>query len=231
MLRNLLLRDWILNRRSLLSMLGIFTVFQVYFVMRVSSARTWLVFAAIYAAFLAVAPYGRDDKFRTTAWACTLPVSRRDLVKARCVGGWLFVAAAMAIAFALALLVPGSQVAPGELFQPATLLLGASVITLIAALMLPFTVRFGIKGVIILVVAFQILGSAVLLVLMATGGRSGGSGGNPVRRTIHGISEGLAHLQALVSPPVFYAGLAVTLIALTWLSYRFAAALFQRREL
>lgn len=231
MLRNLLLRDWILNRRALLASLGIFSLFQIYFVLRTDSARAWLVFSAIYAAFLTLAPSGRDDKFRATAWACTLPVSRRDLVRGRYAGALLLAALAMALAVGMAALIPGSRVSLPDLADPATLFLAAAAITLIVALMTPFTIRFGIMGVMVFLVAMQVLGAALLLVLIATGGRHEAGGSNPIRRAIGGAIDGLVALREALSPPLFYLAVAAVLVGIAWLGYRLTAALFLRREL
>jgi hypothetical protein len=230
MLPDLLLRNWILNRRALLSVFGIFVLFEAYFVMRMDSPRVWLVATGVYATFLTLSPLGREDKFRTASWACTLPVTRLGLVRAHYLGAWLMVAVSMTAGLGLAVLLPGSRVSLADISSPAALFMTLSAITLILSLMLPFTIRFGIKGVLVFLVALQILGAGALLFAIATGGRQSG-GGNPIRWTIGRVTEGVTSLQALVTPLVFYIGLSVVLVAVGWLGYRLAAALFERREL
>ena len=41
----------------------------------------WLVMATLYVAFLTVALFAREDKFRADAWSGTLPVTRLQLVR------------------------------------------------------------------------------------------------------------------------------------------------------
>lgn len=230
MLPKLLLREWILSRRALVAIVGIYVLFQAYFVCRASSARQFLIFAAIYAAFLTLTLYLREDKFRAASWSCTLPVSRQDLIRARFVAAWIFVAGALAPTLVLCALMPGSRVQVGALLDPATLLMTAAVITIILALMLPFAIRFGMLGVMIFLVAIQMVGSVVLLIAVNAGGRAHASrgvlsGGTEV------LKEGLLALRALMSPPVFYVAVGLVLILVNWLGYRLAVALFRRREL
>jgi hypothetical protein len=230
MLPRLLLREWILTRRTLLAIVGIYVLFQAYFVCRVSSSRQFLIFASIYAAFLTLTLFLREDKFRAAAWSCTLPVSRRDLVRARFVGAWIFVAGVLALALLLAGLMPGSVVQVGAVFDPATLFMAAATITIILALMFPFAIRFGMLGVMIFLVGIQILGSVVLLIAVSAGGRARASGGVLSGGTAV-LAEALAALRSMLSPPVFYVAAALVLILVNWLGYRLAVALFRRREL
>jgi hypothetical protein len=230
MLHKLLLREWILTRRALLAMVAVFMLFQAYVVCRTSSPRQFLIFASVYAAFLTLTFFVREDKYRAAAWSCTLPISRRDLVRARFIGAWIMVACVLALALVLAGVMPGSRVQPAAVFDPATLLMAASAITVILALMFPFAIRFGMLGVIIFLVGIQLLGSAVLLIAASAGGRIGASGGGLGGGT-QVLKESLLALCAFLSPPAFYGAAALVLILVNWLGYRLAAALFRRREL
>ena len=64
------LRDWILHRRQLLIIFALFGAFQIYFVTRASSSPAWTVFATLYASFLSMSIFVREDMFRATAWTC-----------------------------------------------------------------------------------------------------------------------------------------------------------------
>ncbi len=112
MLLRLLQRDWFLHRRALLTVILIFSAFEVYFVLVANHPRTWLVFTCIYISFFVIVPMTRDDKFRALAWTGSLPVTRADLVRARYVGSWVIVALAFLTVLALAALLPGSKIAP-----------------------------------------------------------------------------------------------------------------------
>jgi hypothetical protein len=229
MLHRLLVREWILMRRALIVIAGVYAAFQAYFVCRAANPRLWLVFAAVYASFLSLSLFLREDKFQAAAWSCTLPVRRRDLVRARFVSAWVLVAGALAAGVVLAGVMPGSRVQVAAVLAPPTLFLGAAVITIILALMLPFTIRFGLMGVMIFLVLVQVLGMVVLLFAVNAGTRARPSRG-ALSGGIEALTAGLVALKDLLSPPGFYLAAALVLILINWLGYRFAAALFNRRE-
>jgi len=230
MLPDLILRDWTLHRRALLPMMAIFAVFQVYFVLRVDSTTFWLVFTCLYAMGLTIMPFAREDKFGSAAWTCTLPVTRAQIIGARFVEAWLLALAWIALSTLIAALIPGSNIAVESLAEPATILLAVTIITVILSLLLPFTIRFGILGVLIVGVAAQILGTVVLLVLVLTGGRRS-AGGDPIGSAIGAIGSGITLVHGALPPVAFYLLAFATLAALHWASYRSAVVLFNRKEL
>ena len=232
MLRELLHRDWILNRRTLLFTYGTFGLFQSYFALQVSSPRVWLVFASIYASFLAVALFVRDDMFQATAWTCSLPVLRRQIVAARFLGAWILVLSALAGATLLAAIIPGSVVAPSELADPTTLLLAAATITIVIGLLLPFTIRFGMIGVVIFLVVAQALGAGVLIAttMLARHGDGHGSG-DLIHDGTTLVGGAVASLRTMLHPLPFLVLAVLALIALNWTGYRVGTWLFGRREL
>lgn len=229
MLPRLLLREWILTRRALLVIVGLYLAFQAYFVCRVSSPRQYLVFASVYAAMLTLTLFLREDKFHAAAWSCSMPFSRLDLVRARYFAAWIFTAGLAALALLLAGILPFSAVHVSAVFNPATLLQAFAAVTIILALMLPFAIRFGILGVMIFLVGIQMLGAVVLLVAVNTRGDS-----RPSRSLLSGgieaITDGLVALRDLLSPAGFYAAAVLILVLANWLGYRLAVALFRRRE-
>ena len=127
MLPELLRREWILHRTTILLMFAIFGAYQIYAMISMDSSRGWVVMATIYAAGLTLAIFVREDKFRATAWSCSLPVSRRELVRARFVFAWLMVLAALTFSTLMTMVVPGSNVSASEVVQPTTLLIVAGI--------------------------------------------------------------------------------------------------------
>ncbi|MGD8328734.1 MAG: ABC-2 transporter permease [Acidobacteriota bacterium] len=230
MLPDLILRDWKLHRRALLPMMAIFAIFQVYFVLRVDSTTFWLVFTCVYAMGLTIMPLAREDKFGSTAWTCTLPVTRAQIIGARFVEAWLLALAWIAVSTLMAVLIPGSRIAVESLAEPATILLAVTIITVILSLLLPFTIRFGILGVLIVGVAAQILGTVVLLVLVLTRGRRT-AGANPIDIVIGAVRDGITFVHGALPPVAFYLLVLAALAALHWAAYRSAIVLFDRKEL
>ena len=231
MLRDLLLRDWILHRRVLLVSYGMFGAFQIYSALSVSSPRVWLVFASIYAGLLTLVVFAREDKFRSTAWTCSLPVSRREIVRARIVGCWILVSTALVAATVMVTLIPGSKVSIASIVQPTNLLVSVGLVTLIVALMLPFTIRFGLMGVLIFGVVTQLLGGGLLVIVMLRSRAKGGGTGRPILDAIRPVIEGLSAAREALSPIVFQLLTLAILVALNWLGYRLSTFLFRRVEL
>jgi len=226
MLRRLWLRDVLLHGRALVISYGLFAAFQVYAVLRVDSPRAWLVFASIYASMLTMILFAREDRFGTHSWTCTLPVSRRQLVRARFIGAWLLVAAALGFGAILAAVLPGSQVRVSDLLEPDTLLLAATAISLALALILPFLIRFGLLGLIVFLLAGQVLGTALLVLNLLV--RSGGAG---LRGAIAAVTGAVRAVHAAVPPGLYELLVLGLLVALNWAGYRVSARLFARREL
>lgn len=226
MLLRLLRRDLLLHGRMLLISYAIFLAFEAYFALRVSSARFWLTAAAIYASFLSITVFAREDKFGSSAWTCTLPVRRSQIVRARFAAAWLLVAAALATGAAMAALLPGTRVVLAEIFRPATLLSAATAVTLVVALMLPFLIRFGLLGIMIFLVGIQLLGAGVLALAMVLGrhGRHLTLGIGSVFHAVRSAYEAF--------PPAISIVLTIALLfAINWAGYRFSVFLFRRRDL
>jgi ABC-type transport system involved in multi-copper enzyme maturation permease subunit len=231
MLRELLLRDWILHRRVLLISYTIFGAFQIYSALRVSSPRAWLVFASLYAGLLTLVVFAREDKFRSTAWTCSLPVSRRQIVRARIVGAWILISITLVAATVLCALLPGSKVSIASIVQPTNLLISLGLVTLIVAVMLPFTIRFGLMGVLMFGIVAQLLGGGLLVVAMLSNSRGKGGTGRPILDALSSVTEGLVAARAALSPVVFQILVLAIFVALNWFGYRFSTFLFRRIEL
>jgi hypothetical protein len=151
------------------------------------------------------------------------------VVRGRYVTAWALAAGLFVTALALATLVPGSKVPPAVFLDPDRLLLAATVITFIIALLLPFTIRFGFIGVMLVAVALQIAAAVLFVVAKLTGRQDSVEGG--IGAAFRALAAGVAALRATLSVPVFQLGLVLTLVVVNWLSYRFSVALFRRRDL
>ena len=230
MLPKLLYREWILHRQVVALMFGIFGAYQIYAMMNMDSARGWVVFAAVYSAFLTAALFIREDKFRATGWTCILPIKRIELVRARFIASWVMVVAALGGATLLAAVLPGTKFPVSEIFDTSTLLIVAALTTLIFAWVLPFSIRFGMVGIMIFLVGAQ-LGGVLLLLIGSRMNRASGGGGRPIRTTLAAISDALVSARETLSPTLFVVVVIVVLIVVNWLAFRFASFLFDRREL
>jgi hypothetical protein len=222
-------RDLILHRRALVVAALIYAAFQVYFVIAVLHPTLWLVFTCVYLSFLTVIPLNRDDRFGTAAWLCTLPLSRAELVKGRYVTAWALAAGLLLAALGLAAFVPGSKLSATMFFDPDRLLLAAGIITFIIALLLPFTIRFGFMGVLVIAVVLQIVAAVTFVVAKATGSMDAVEGS--IGSAFRALAAGVVALRQNLPAPVFQLAVLLVLVLVNWASYRLALALFRRQDL
>jgi hypothetical protein len=230
MLPRILRREWILHRQVVMIMFAIFGAYQVFALMSMDSARAWIVFAALYASFLTAVLFIREDKFRATSWTCILPIKRIELVRARFIASWAMLVAALGGATLLAAVLPGTKFPASEIFDTSTLLIVATLTTLVFAWVLPFSIRFGMAGIMVFLVGAQLAG-VLLLLIGSRINRTSGNAGRPIRTALAAISDTLVSAREALSPTLFVVVVIVALVATNWLAYRFAAFLFDRREL
>jgi ABC-type transport system involved in multi-copper enzyme maturation permease subunit len=186
----------------------------------------WSGWVAVACAFLPIILVGREDKFKAWALACSLPVTRDAIVASRYLGGWIVALAGVAISAAAmgALWLVG--VRP---LLPPTPMLPVLVLVLIGitlALMMPLTLRFGIVGIIGILVVTQLLGVAavvasVLFRIPAV---------QSVESAVKGVSTAVAHMRATLGTVAFSAVLLLAVTVLNGVSFGLSAWIYRRRD-
>lgn len=223
MLRNVLRKDLLMNR-WLIWMMLIYVPWGAWSVSRPGYASMAGLWAAI-GVLIGVSIAGREDKVRASALVASLPVTRRDLVLSRYVGS---VAGAGAFYLAVALVAltwPQSGADPLDLLGPAPLLAAAGGVALTAALLLPLTIRFGFRGLLVMVVAPQVLllvGLGLAALFDATAA---------LARSLETLVRAPAALRHLANGPITGLGAGAGMAALLWLSFRLSVFLAERRDL
>ena len=181
-------------------------------------------FAAVICSMVPLTLVAREDKFRTAALTCSLPVTRDAIVSARYWGGGLVTLAAIAVILAAGYLVPqtGFAARGAELGRP--LLVAFVIAGLVQAALLPFTIRFGLAGLMVFLVGAQVLGVVALLSGMLLG-----------LDVLRGVIGTIGATLRAVRDGAGDAGLAaflVTLVALLNLaSHALSRRLYRAREL
>jgi hypothetical protein len=211
-------RDLLINAFIIAVTLGILTSLDDM------SVRATAVFAGLMAAVFPVVLVTREDKSNAVALACSLPVTRRTIVRARYVLGVALAALGVLLALFIAALLPTSTLPASALFSSSPLLLALSLALLLMSLMLPLTLRLGAVGLIVLLVVLQVIGVVLLTVVQLTGSNADllligmlAEGVGAVREALGGVG-----FQLLI-----WLGLGGFLLA----SYGLAIHLFERREL
>jgi ABC-2 type transport system permease protein len=167
----------------------------------------------------------REDKFKTAVLVCSLPVRRSTVVLGKYVSTWAAIAVGLGYALLLTSVLPFSKVRVAEILTVKTILISIFLMSLIFAVILPFTIRFGLVGIIILLVGFQLLGILALILAQMTGAR------NPMRAFISAVEGGLRALLSHGATPGFLLTLVAAIIALNVLSSVVSRVLYARRDL
>jgi len=219
-------KDLILNRKVILINGVIFAVLLGFFATWQTDLppRAYAGFSALMLSFLPAVMVTREDKFNAMVLGCSLPVSRKTIVRARFVL-WLGLALAGVFgAFALGAFLPSSNFDAGDLFARGPILTALTGVSLLLALLLPFTLRFGMKGVLIFLASTQVLGVILLTVMQVT--RS-----SLDRALVEKILGGIAHLRAFLGPSGFDLVLVAILVGFLGASYVLSVRVFEGREL
>jgi len=167
----LMRKELIFNRNNLLVILAIMTAFLMYFLARAENFNSpespaFMMFCAFYVgASLCVTLEAREDRGKTGALTCSLPYRRKTIVAARFALTWLLMTAGLIYATALAALLPFSQVSLEQALNLKFILVSLLILTVVFAVFLPFTIRFGVVGVIFFLVAAQLIGLIVLFLV------------------------------------------------------------------
>ena len=218
-------KDLILNRTALVSNLVIMTGFLVFMSSWEEGASTgaFAFFAGIMMAFVPIMIVTREDKFKAMALGCSLPVTRETIVRARfllAVGSSVL---GIFLALTLGALAPTSQMGVSELFRPAVVFHALSVTTLVVAILLPFTLRFGALGLIMVLASFQVLGIVALTMVKSTQSSAD-------KRFVDSIIQTVSDLYAWAGAGGFYLLLLAFLGLVLWVSYAVSVWIFRKRE-
>lgn len=225
MLRNLIRKDLILSRNAFL-WTGL--PFLVYFAVMASEPRVpireYLVLSAILCALLPVSVVAREDKFKAAPLTCSLPVTRRAMVQARYALAGACGLVGTAGALALAVLWPWGHFAASDVLDLGTILFAFTAVVVIASLLMPFVFRFGLFGLIWLLVGLQVVGVAATLAAML-------SGPGTVRPAFRALGRLVAGLHTRLGDPATAVVALLGLAALAAVSMQVSVVLSERRDL
>jgi ABC-2 type transport system permease protein len=218
--------EYLYTRRQILIVLAIFSAYFAYMAGRIESPRVFIVMTSLMIGLsMPFTILAREDKFKTAVLVCSLPVRRSTVVLGKYVSTWAAIAVGLGYALLLTSVLPFSKVRVAEILTVKTILISIFLMSLIFAVILPFTIRFGLVGIIILLVGFQLLGILALILAQMTGAR------NPMRAFISAVEGGLRALLSHGATPGFLLTLVAAIIALNVLSSVVSRVLYARRDL
>ncbi|MEQ8763191.1 MAG: ABC-2 transporter permease [Planctomycetota bacterium] len=225
MLREAMRFDLLLNDKALLVNWLIFAA-MLFFVAHNDDVPVgeYAIVGALMFSFGSLAIVAREDKFKTALLICSLPIPRRTVVLGRYLIALISGVGGIALATGITLL-PSARILSEGASPLAVLGNGALATGIGLSLILPFTIRFGLVGIMVFLVVMQVLGFLVLMVWRRLDSQV------RLKDLFQSAFGWIGEIQAALDPVVF--GAAVTLLVLLLLaaSYRISARIYERREL
>lgn len=182
----------------------------------------FLAFSAIWSALIPLSALAREDRYNVTALSCSLPVTRRSLVRSRYVGAWLVMLAAMLYAALFAVVNPRSIIA-GEVVSLRAAGIGLTALTLCFGPLFPFVLRFGRMGLMLFLLGVQLLGVVAFLLATLLEGS--------LKASIGTVIDGIAGLVQTAGPSGVWVIALSAIVGLNLASLLCSEALFARRDL
>lgn len=219
--------EFLFSRRQILIVLAVFTVYFAYMAGRIDSPNVFIVTTSLMVGLsMPFIILGREDKFKTASLVCSLPVRRSTVVLGKYASTWLTIGLGLAYALLVKVVLPISKFPLSEVLSARTLLVSLFLVSLVFSVMLPFTLKFGLAGVIILLVGLQLLGVFALLMAQLGGGAT-----NPLRAVIRAVMDGLRALLNHAPTGGFLLALLAAVVAINAVSMLVGWALYSRRDL
>jgi ABC-type transport system involved in multi-copper enzyme maturation permease subunit len=219
--------EYLFSRRQVLIVLAVFSAYFAYMAGRIDSPRLFIVMTSVMVGLsMPFTILGREDKFKTAALVCSLPVRRSTVVLGKYAASWIAIGLGLGYALLLTAVLPFSKIAAAEVLSPKTLLVSLFLISLIFAVILPFTLRFGLVGVIALLVGTQLLGVVALFVAQLVRVPN-----NPLRIAFRAVERGLKSLLYHEPTAGFLLALLAAVLAINALSILVGWLLYSRRDL
>ncbi len=223
----LLRLEYLFNLRQILIVLAIFSAYFAWAVNRIDSPGVFTIATSIMVGLgLPFAIVGREDKFKTAALVCSLPVRRSTVVLSKFAATWAAMLLGMGYTLFLTAVLPFSKISLAGVLSVKSLLVSLFLMSILFAVILPFTIRFGLTGIIILLVGCQLLGIVALILTQMLGGA-----GNPLRSFFRAVERGLRFLLHHQATPAYLLALAGGIMAVNLLAILVSRAVYARREL
>jgi len=224
-MRNLILKDLILNKKFLIG-IGLFYVpYMAYFGSRINNPRLAIAIGAFLTALAPLMTITREEKFKAAQLSCSLPATRKQIVQARYVLGWLTMTGLYALIAPAMVLFPGSKLSWMSVAGGKAVLTALAFLTLFFGALMPLMIRFGLVGMFSFLIGMQLLG--IILMVLRTQGISLIN----IKGFIAGIRNALLSLNESLGAPGYFVALLAVLILVNLASLTLSVALFRRKDL
>jgi ABC-type transport system involved in multi-copper enzyme maturation permease subunit len=220
-MRELILKDFYLNKRYILTQGPFLSLIAGYFAWRGNSPSAYAFFASFMYFFVGLLLYTREDKFKSIGLSLSLPATRREIMAGRYLVIWTVMISLFVLGILVAGLLPGKALAFSALVEPRTLLTALITMALCLSFFMPFFVSFGLAGLMVFLIAAQVLGIVTLMLW----GRF-----DLIRAVLGSIGKAIAPIRSGLGPTGSAGALVFLLLVLNYASFRLSMYLFQRKD-
>ncbi len=218
----LILKDFRLHKKFVVGFGIAYGIYLAIFHSRANSPGAVSFFGAFLYAIIPLLIFTREDKFKAAPFNLSLPVTRREFLKARYVLGWMVMLALYVGTSLLTIAIPGTKVGPSAIFQAKTVLLVLFFMTVFFGLLMPLVVAFGWTGMIVFLVFIQVLGIVFIFLTNLFS--------PAIKAAIRGIAGFLRSVQAGLGPAGSVAVLIVVMILFSYGSFRLCVYFYERKD-
>lgn len=223
-MRSLILKDLILNKKFLLWMGLLYFIYVAVFGSRIDNPRITTVFVTFLCFVMPVMIFTREEKFKGTVLVCSLPATRKQVILARYILGWLMMLAFFVLATVGVLAVPGSKLGPEDLLNARTVVFALALMALYFSVLMPLLIRFGMVGFLVFLISMQVLGFVTLALASQSVLKLN------IRSSIVAIKNAFISLNSSLGTPAYYALLIVVMAALNLASFACSVSIFKRKD-
>jgi ABC-type transport system involved in multi-copper enzyme maturation permease subunit len=220
-MREFILKDFYLHRRYILY-LGILYPFYIGLMStRIDSPRVFALLSAFMYVIVALILYTREDKYKAVGLSLSLPATRRGVILGRFVMSWLLMGGLWILGTGISLLWPGSGARTENLAGVGAILLVLSYMTVFLCVFQPLTVQFGVTGLMVFLVAMQILGIVAMLLRARI---------QTLKALIGSVGRGVAATQEALGWAGAAAAVLIVLLIINYASFELSTFLFKRKD-
>jgi ABC-type transport system involved in multi-copper enzyme maturation permease subunit len=220
-MRKFILKDFLLHKKFLLGFGPAYVVYMAIFGSRIGGSGVSAGFGPLLYALLPLTIYAREDKFKAEGFSLSLPMTRRDLILSRYIMAWITMLAMYGSASVLSVLIPGTKLSTSTIFLPKTVLMALFFMTLIFGMLMPLFTRFGMVGLMVFLIAMQVLGIFFVVFNMVI---------KDIRTVIMSTVGAINKVQAAIGPAGSAAAAVILMIMFTYLSFELSVFVFKRKD-
>jgi ABC-2 type transport system permease protein len=202
----------------------LYFIYVAVFGSRIDNPRVSTVFVTFLCFIMPVMIFTREEKFKGMALACSLPATRKQIILARYILGWLLMLVFFALATIAIIAVPGSKLGPEDLLNARTVMFALVLMALYFAILMPLLVRFGMVGFFVFLISLQVLGFVTLALASQSALKLN------IRSSIAAIKNAFISLSANLGAPAYYALLIAVMVALNLASCACSVSIFKRKD-